>query len=100
MKVIWSERALADLREIKAWIAADSPCYALRMVERIVQQAELLDTLPRRGHAVPEAQNGDILEVHAVPYRIIYKVCPESVGILTIVHMARDLGSFNSDEKG
>jgi len=100
MKIIWSERALTDLREIKAWIVADSPCYALRVMERIVQQAELLETMPRRGHAVPEAQHTDILEVHAEPYRIIYKVSAESVGILTLVHMARNLGLFNSDEKG
>ncbi|MBN2683870.1 MAG: type II toxin-antitoxin system RelE/ParE family toxin [Pontiellaceae bacterium] len=99
MKIIWSERALTDLREIRNWIAADSPTYALRMVERIVRQAELLENLPRRGHAVPEAQNSDILEVHAEPYRIIYKVSPESVGILTIVHMARNIGSYSGDER-
>ena len=94
MKIVWSERALTDLREIKAWIAADSPCYALRVLERIIQQTELLETMPRRGHSVPETQSADILEIHAEPYRIIYKVSSESIGILTIVHMARNLGSL------
>ena len=98
MKILWSERALTDLREIRDWIASDSPTYALRMIERIVQQTEQLAMLPRRGHAVPEAQSADILEVHAEPYRIIYKVSSESVGILTIVHMARHLGLFGGDE--
>jgi toxin ParE1/3/4 len=100
VKVVWSERALTDLREIKEWISSDSPCYALRMLERIVQQVESLETMPRRGHAVPEVQNRDILEVHLEPYRIIYKVSSEAVGILTIVHMARNLGSLSNDEKG
>jgi addiction module RelE/StbE family toxin len=98
MKILWSNRALTDLREIRDWIAADSPTYALRMVERIIQQTELLETMPRRGHAVPEAQSADIFEVHAEPYRIIYKVSSETVGILTLVHMARNMGSFAGDE--
>ena len=98
MKIVWSERALTDLREIKDWIAADSPCYTLRMVERIILQVELLETMPRRGHEVVEAQHSDILEIHMDPYRIIYRISPESVGILTIVHMARNLDSLDSDE--
>lgn len=92
MKVVWTERALTDLREIRNWISTDSPCYAFRMVERVVECAESLETMPRRGHAVPEAQADDILEIHSEPYRIIYKVFPDSVGILSIVHMARNLG--------
>lgn len=100
MKIVWTERALKDLREIKAWIAADSPSYALRVIERILQQAKSLQTLPRRGHRTPEAQNSDILEIHVGPYRIIYKVSPDLVGILTIVHMARNLGLLDGDVVG
>lgn len=92
MRVVWSERALCDLREIKEWIARDSACYALTVVERIVNQVESLDPMPGRGHQVPESPDETVREVHSEPYRILYKILPDSVGVLAIVHMARHIG--------
>lgn len=91
MRVIWSERAFTDLREIKEWIARDSVFYALTVVERIINQVELLGQLPGRGHRVPESPDETIREVHSEPYRILYKISPDSAGILAIVHMARHI---------
>ncbi len=98
MKIIWSEHALADLREIRDWLSRDSACYALRVVERIVDLVASLEVMPERGHAAPEAHSKHIREIHMGPYRIIYKVSERSVGILTIVHMARNLGKLPDDE--
>ncbi len=99
MKVVWSQNALNDLREIKAWISRDSVCYALRVVEGIVDLAESLADMPRRGHSVQEAINDSIREIHSESYRIIYKVSERSVAILTIVHMARSLAVLPDDEE-
>jgi plasmid stabilization system protein ParE len=91
MKVVWSERALIDLRDIKEWIARDSASYALMVVERIVNQVESLGQMPRRGHLVPELLDETIREIHSDSYRIFYKIQLGSVGILAIVHMARQI---------
>ncbi len=99
MRIIWSKNALNDLREIKAWISRDSVCYALRVVEGIIDLVESLSEMPARGHRVPEAGDDSIREVHSGPYWIIYKASSQSVGILTIVHMARDLIALPDDEE-
>ena len=46
-KVIWSPECLADLQEIVAYIARDSPDYAADQARRIVHQIDLLEQFPR-----------------------------------------------------
>ena len=99
MKIVWSEHALADLREIKDWLSRDSAYYALRVIERILDVISSLEIMPDQGHAVPEATNKHIREIHMEPYRIIYKVSEYSVDILTIVHMARNLGELPNNNE-
>lgn len=99
MKVVWSKSALGDLREIRDWLSRDSACYALRVVERIVELAASLEAMPGRGHHVPEARSDAIRKIHSEPYRIIYKVSERAVSVLTIVHMARNLGMLPDDEE-
>ena len=91
MTINWSEGALNDLRDIKAWIARDSECYALRVVERIIERVSGLQAMPGRGHRVPESPDENIREIHSDPYRIIYQVQSDAVGILAIAHMARQV---------
>jgi len=99
MKIVWTEHALNDLRETRDWLSRDSACYALRVVERIVDLAASLETMPSRGHHVPEARNDSIREIHSEPYRVIYKVSERTVSILTVVHMARNLERLPDDEE-
>jgi len=42
MKIVWTEPAVKDLRELHAYIARDSEMYASGFVERIVLAAERL----------------------------------------------------------
>lgn len=98
MKVVWSENALNDLKEIQAYISADSVYYALCVVERILDKAASLEDMPQMGHVVPESFNGDVREIHSAPYRIIYSVSSDCVGIVTIVHMARNIKVLPDDE--
>jgi len=86
VRVVFTAHAVSRLRQILAYIAADSPANAAAVVERIVARAETLDKLSFRGRRVPECPHDNVREVSEPPYRIIYRVTANVVQILTIMH--------------
>ena len=73
-------------------IAKDSPYYARRFIERVIASVEKLETFPKIGRPVPEAEGRDDLrEPIYRGYRIIYLTKPDRVFIVTIIHGSRDL---------
>ncbi|MCP4285412.1 MAG: type II toxin-antitoxin system RelE/ParE family toxin [Gammaproteobacteria bacterium] len=92
MRIEWSQRARTDIRDLKAYIAKDSPYYAKRFVERIIVSVEKLAEFPKIGRTTPEAEGrDDVRELIYQGYRLIYLVQPERVFIVTIIHGSRDL---------
>jgi len=90
----WSHRARADIRDLKDYIAKDSPYYARRFTERIVTSVEKLEEFPKIGRPVPEAEGRDnVRELIYQGYRIIYLTRPERIFIVTIIHSSRDLAA-------
>lgn len=43
---------------------------------------------------MPEADNPSIREVIYQGYRIIYRLCPDAIEIVMVVHGSRDLNRF------
>ena len=85
--VIWALVAENDLKEIIEYIAADSPAPALKILQKIKQQAFRLYTLPERGRIVPELQDQGILlyrELIVPPWRIMYRISEMNVYILSV----------------
>ncbi len=94
MVIKWSLRARTDLRDLKAYIAKDSPYYARRFTERIIASVERLVDYPKIGRPVPEAESrDDVRELIYQGYRIIYMTQPGRVFIVTILHGSRDLAT-------
>ena len=91
MKVLWTENALKHLLDIYEYISQNSPTYATRMVDRLTRRSEQITNFPMSGREVPEYEAEDIREVIEKPYRIIYKVKPDQIDILAVVHAARQL---------
>lgn len=88
----WSHRARTDIRDLKAYIAKDSPYYARRFTERIIASMEKLTDHPKIGRTVPEAKGrDDVRELIYQGYRIIYLVRPERAFVVTIIHGSRNL---------
>ncbi|MBI3923091.1 MAG: type II toxin-antitoxin system RelE/ParE family toxin [Armatimonadetes bacterium] len=52
--VIWSKRAISDLREIADYISEDSLQAAERMIDQIDAVVQRLHTFPLSGRVVPE----------------------------------------------
>jgi len=88
-RVIWTEQALDDLDTICQFIARDAPRYAELFAARVFRATERLERFPRSSRAVPELGRPEIREVIVHGYRIIYRLFPDEVAILTVHHGAR-----------
>ena len=88
MNVDWTLNAISDLTSIYQHIAADSPRYAIAVVDRLTQRTRQLATFPMSGGKVPEYQREDIREVLAYSYRIIYRVGDSKISVIAVIHAA------------
>lgn len=94
MNLIWTERAAADLRRIKAFIAYDKPVAASQWVQKIKKAAERLRNFPRSGRVVLELSQDAIRELIVENYRVIYKITNKTVAILTVFEGHKLLEKF------
>ncbi len=91
MKVRWTDKARRQLRAVRDYIATDSPRYATRTVDRITRKGEGLKRFPLSGHVVPEYDVETIRQILEGNYRIIYRVKPDSLEIVAVIHAARQM---------
>ena len=59
------------------------------MVDRVTKRTEQIASFPMSGRKVPEYEADDIREIIEKPYRIIYRIKPEQIDVLTIVHCSQ-----------
>ncbi len=91
MTVHWTDTAQDHLDAIYAYIAQDSPEYALRMVDRLTRRSQQIAEAPLSGHRVPEYDMDRIREVIEKPYRIIYHIKPDQIDVIAVLHGARNV---------
>ena len=91
MRVVWTKAADNNLQAIYDYIAKTSADYARRMIEKITAHTGQIAAFPLSGRIVPEFEFGQLREVFERPYRIIYRIRPDRIDIITVVHMSRDL---------
>ncbi len=90
--VKWTAHAKAQLRHIYDYIAQDSPVFARRVSEELVNKTIDLDALPRKGHKVPELNDDAVRELSLYSYRIIYEIKPENlIEVLALIHKRRQM---------
>jgi toxin ParE1/3/4 len=89
MKVHWTENAIDNLVNIYEYIAANSAIYAKRMVDKITRRSDQIAAHPFSGRKVQEYDAQDIREITAKPYRIIYRIKPDQIDVLAVIHGAR-----------
>jgi plasmid stabilization system protein ParE len=87
--VLWTHTALRHLSAIHDYIAQDSPHYARETVDRLTARSAQIGQFPQSGRAVPEYEAEDVREVLEDPYRILYRIRPERVDVLAVIHTAR-----------
>jgi plasmid stabilization system protein ParE len=84
MRVIWAPRAIARAADIAQYIAADRPGAAAAWVEQLFAKAATLRRHARRGKKVPEVHRDQIRQILPGKHRIIYRVDPKRMVVLTV----------------
>ena len=59
------------------------------MVDRLKRRSEQIANFPMLGRKVPEYAAEDICELIEKPYRIIYRIKPNQIDVLAVVHSAQ-----------
>ena len=86
MRPRWSAGAIADLVEIRRYIAEDNPAAARAVAERIERVVQLLAGQPQLGRPGRAAGTRELV-ISGTPYIVAYTVLGgESVQILAVVH--------------
>jgi len=93
MRIEWSEPAMQDMAALRDYIASDSPARSKLFIQRLFEHVENLQAFPELGRKVPETDAPDIRELVFQGYRIIYRLSPQRIDILTVLHGSRDLGN-------
>ena len=90
-EIDWTEPALADLRRISDYLAEHNPTAAEKVVDEILERAELLRTTPRMGAVLGRDNRGSKRQIIVRKYRIIYRINDNArrVEILTVWHGSR-----------
>ena len=89
LEVVWSRSALARLKEIRRYVAADKPEAAARLALRIVSVVAGLRVHPHMGRAGSQPGLRELV-IGGTPYIVIYKVGRKYVTILNVWHGAQE----------
>ncbi|MDB5007949.1 MAG: plasmid stabilization system [Mucilaginibacter sp.] len=90
VEIIWTPFALEDLQSIYDYIALDSPTYAIKFIDKLVDRVDILIENPESGKIVPEFEDELIRELIEGSYRIIYRIrATDEIGIVRVHHSAR-----------
>lgn len=93
-RVVWSNVAANDLRNIIEYIADESPSSAFKLFKSIKKRASMLYTLPERGRIVPELRDQGILQYRELiipPWRILYRISERHVYVLSVLDSRRNI---------
>lgn len=93
-KLVWTRKALCDLRDNFEYIDKDSHQYAVLTTEQILDKAKRIKSSPLSGKIVPEFQDAQLRELLFKSYRIIYKLDNSAVYIVRVYHSSRLLSSI------
>ena len=89
MRVKWARRALREQDEVFEWIVTGNPQAAGEVIDRMRAATRLLAGNPRMGRPGRIAGTRELV-VTRTPYVVVYRIGPEQVEILAVIHHARE----------
>jgi toxin ParE1/3/4 len=90
MKLVITDEAATDLREIGEWIAASNPRRALTFVDELKARCASLIDAPLAYALVPRHEASGVKRLPHGAYLIFYRVREDTVEIIHVLHGARD----------
>jgi toxin ParE1/3/4 len=91
LKINWTPQSQEDLKGVRAFIARNAPITAELFVRRLKSSVNRLRQFPEIGSIVTEFGNSSVRQIIYGAYRIIYRITPTQIDILTVFHSARML---------
>ena len=88
-RLVWTERAIADLDEIAEYIGFDDLDAARRLTRRLEMHLDQLVKHPLSGPVVPEFSEGQYRQISEKPCRVIYRYDGKNVIILRVLRSER-----------
>ena len=82
---------MTQLAAIAEYISLDSPVYAEQVIDQLVRRLVQAQAFPESGRVVPELARADVRELVEAPYRVIYRVYPDAIEVLAVVHARQQL---------
>ncbi|MCB0260283.1 MAG: type II toxin-antitoxin system RelE/ParE family toxin [Calditrichaeota bacterium] len=91
MKLLWSELAIERVTAIASHINQINPNDTEKWIEKCFDRVLQLKDFPKSGRIVPELSKTNIREIFYGNYRIIYKLEPTRIIIMTLRHSRQTL---------
>jgi toxin ParE1/3/4 len=90
-KVIWTDEAIAELRELVVFISNKNPSAAIKLGEALIQKSMILAEHPRLGRMLRKSPTDSLQELIVSPYRLIYEINDKNltVNVRLLWHGAR-----------
>ena len=85
---------MTQLAAIAEYISLDSPVYAEQVVDQLVRRLAQVQAFPESGRVVPELARAEVRELVEAPYRVIYRVRPDAIEVVAVVHARQQLGEL------
>lgn len=96
LKIIWTERALDDLLNIKEFISLDSEVQAIKQLNRIFDRETQLTTEPRSGGMQTGTDSSfEIRYLVQDNYKILYRFTETELFVLTVFDTRQDPAKLN-----
>ncbi len=97
MRIRRLPQAIRDVDQIFDRVAADNMAAARKLAERITHATGRLVDFPHSGTPRPDIDPG-LRSIVVDRYLVFYRVGPDSVDIIRVVHGARELGQVLGGE--
>lgn len=89
MRVRWLRSGLRSLQKTEAFIAADNPLAARRVINTVKDRADLLAENPKLGRA-GRVQGTRELILADLPFVIVYRFTRDELQILRLLHTSQE----------
>jgi toxin ParE1/3/4 len=92
-----TDQAEADLDDLWAYIAANNPVAADRLVDAVMEATRTHVRFPNMGQSRNDLQPG-LRSFVVSPYVVFYRPLGDTIEVLRVLHGARDIGSIIKPE--
>ena len=88
-RVVWSPRAIRRATEAALFITEENPGAGAEWTRGLFDSVRPLAQFPEMGRVVREVGRSEIREIMFRGYRVVYRVAPRFVEVLTVRHGKR-----------